>query len=143
MGIGIRIYLVNDDDTLKRFPLARFERLLRRDEKERLREYAGKRVRYVLAAVDMFNRKPVTLLRLEFNYLALNPEGRLDERELQEAMRTGAEMLSPLQSGERHTKIVDARHLFARRRWEAKYIWEPTPQIEKAVIEAIFESARP
>jgi hypothetical protein len=44
MGISLRIFLVNDDDSIKRLPLTRYERLMRGDPKERLPECAGKRV---------------------------------------------------------------------------------------------------
>ena len=46
MGIGIRVFLVDDDDSIKRLPLTRYERLARRDPKERLPQHAGKRVRF-------------------------------------------------------------------------------------------------
>ena len=140
MGIGIRIYMVNDDGTLKRFSLARFERLFRRDEKERLPEYAGQRIRYVFAAVDLVNRKPVNLLWLEFNYLTLDSEGRLDEQELRDRRRTGADMSWFPGDKERQDKVIDAQHLFAQRRYKAKHNWEPTPEIEEAVFDAILES---
>jgi len=31
MGIGIRIFVVEDDDSIKRFPLTRFKKLIWRD----------------------------------------------------------------------------------------------------------------
>jgi len=45
MGISLRIFIVNDDDTLQRLPLARYDRLLERNPKESMPQYAGKRVR--------------------------------------------------------------------------------------------------
>ena len=41
MGVGIRMYLVNEDDTLKRFPLARFQRLFQDDPEDRSHQGAG------------------------------------------------------------------------------------------------------
>jgi len=76
MGIGLRIFLVNDDDSLERLAVARYERLLRRDPKERLPQYAGKRVRYALVAYEVENRIPVEILKIEYNYLSLDSEGR-------------------------------------------------------------------
>lgn len=55
MGIGLRIFLVNDDDSLERLAVARYERLLRRDPEECLPQYAGKRVRYALVAYEVEN----------------------------------------------------------------------------------------
>ena len=46
MGLGLRIFLINDDDSIQRLPLVRYERLWRRDPEECLPEYASKRVRY-------------------------------------------------------------------------------------------------
>jgi len=71
MGIGLRIFLVNDDDSLERLAVARYDRLLRRNLEERLPQYAGKRVRYALVAYEVENRKPVEILRIEYNYLSL------------------------------------------------------------------------
>ena len=44
MGIGLRIFLVNDDNSIQRLAVARYDRLLRRDPEERLPRYAGKRL---------------------------------------------------------------------------------------------------
>jgi uncharacterized protein (UPF0303 family) len=39
MGLGLRIFIINDDDTVRRFPFSRYERLLHVDSKERLLQY--------------------------------------------------------------------------------------------------------
>ena len=41
MGLSIRIFIVEDDDTIKRLPLTRYERLHKHDPDERLLNYAG------------------------------------------------------------------------------------------------------
>lgn len=71
MGLSIRIFIVEDDDTIKRLPLARYERLFTRDSDERLSEYAGQRVRYALIVVDLVNRRPVEIVKDEFGFLFL------------------------------------------------------------------------
>ena len=48
MGLSIRVFIVEDDDSINRLPLAKYERLLKRSSDERLLKYAGKRVRYAL-----------------------------------------------------------------------------------------------
>ena len=52
MGIGSRIFLFTDDNSLERFSLRRYERLLRHDPTERLPQYAGKRLRHALVVLD-------------------------------------------------------------------------------------------
>lgn len=77
MGLSIRIFIIEDDDTIKRLPLARYERLLKRDPDERLSKYAGKRVRYALIVVDLVNRRPIEIVRDQFDFLDFDDEGRL------------------------------------------------------------------
>ena len=64
MGLSIRIFIVEDDDTIKRLPLASYERLHKRDLYEQLSKYAGKRVRYALIVLDLVNRKPIEIVRI-------------------------------------------------------------------------------
>jgi hypothetical protein len=57
MGLGTRIFIVNEDDTLKRMPMKRYHQLLRRDPEERFLEYAGNRIRYVLVVLESERRR--------------------------------------------------------------------------------------
>ena len=95
MGIGIRIFVVNDDDSIKRLALARYDRLLERDPKERLPQYAGKRVRYALAVVDLVDREPVEILRIQYSYLSFDSEGCIDPVEGEREARLLLEILPP------------------------------------------------
>ena len=98
MGIGTRIFIVNDDDTLKRMPLKRYHRLFRRYPEERFEEYAGKRIRYVLVVLELKSRKPVKILKIQHSYLSFDPEGRLREDEREKAARLSMDMIKPMQS---------------------------------------------
>ena len=64
MGISLKIFLVNDDDSIKRLPYTQYERLLRCSPEECFPQYAGKRVRYVKAAIEYKHRKPFKILRI-------------------------------------------------------------------------------
>ena len=81
MGISIRIFFVNDDGSLKRIPLTRYERMLHRDPKERLPQYAEKRVKSVEVAVQCLQRKPEQIVRIIYPILAFDSEGRIDANE--------------------------------------------------------------
>ena len=63
MGLSIRVFIVEDDDSIKRLPQAKYERLLKRSSDERLLKYSGKRVRYALPVVDLVNRRPIEIVR--------------------------------------------------------------------------------
>ncbi len=137
MGVTVRSFFVNDDDSIQRFPLARFERLIERDPKERLPKYAEKRVRYVEMALELEQRKPVGILRMLYLILPFDSEGRVDAAEQEKERRLGIEMVPPiLDRGSK--QVVEAGHLFAKKRFDYEYRWEPTQEMETAIMKAIF-----
>ena len=138
MGLSIRIFIVEDDDTIKRLPLALYERLRKRDPNKRLLEYAGKRVRYALIVVDLFNRRPIEIVKDEFGFLFFDDEGRLKVSELEKEESLAFDMLAHLSPDQTNGRVIDAQHKFARKRYFDKYRWEPTDEIIAAIGEAIF-----
>ncbi|MFH1954002.1 MAG: hypothetical protein ABIL06_20585 [Pseudomonadota bacterium] len=137
MGIAIWIFIVNDE-SIQRFPLARFERLIERNPNERLPQYAGNRVRYVEAAVELEQRKPVGILRILYLILPLDSEGRVDAAEQEKERRLGAEMMPPIVMDRDSKQVIEAGYRFAKRRFDNEYRWIPTPEIEAAILKAIF-----
>jgi len=138
MGTSLRIFLVNDDGSLKRFPLARFERLFQGHPEERLPEYAGKRLRYALVIVDLVNRKPFEILGIQYPILTFDSEGKIDAAELEKKMRLGVNMVPIGTIEPLSRKVVDAEHHFLQKRYENRYLWRPTPEIEVAIVKAVF-----
>ena len=137
MGTTIWIFFVNDDDSLRRFPLTRYERLIERDPNERLPQYANKRVRYVEVALELEQRKPVGIMRVLYLILPFDSEGRVDAAEQENERRLGIEMMSPILMDRNSKQVVEARHRFARRRFDNEYRWKPTQGMESAVMETI------
>ena len=138
MGLSIRFFIVEDDDTIKRLPLARYERLLNRDPDERLSRYAGQRVRYALIVVNLVNRKPIEVVKDEYAYLDFDKEGRLKEPELKNEEISAFDMLDFSFLEQKDKRVIDARHKFARKRYFDKHSWDPTDEIVTAIAEAIF-----
>ena len=139
MGISLRIFLINDDNSIQPLATARYERLLNNDPKEQLSQYAGKRVRYALIAVDLINRKPKEVLKAEYAYLSFDSEGRLDPNYSREEAKFSREII-PLFPIERDTgPVIDARHKFAQKRYHHKYKWTPTPEIQREIARSIFK----
>ncbi len=138
MGTGLRVFLVNDDGSLKRFPLARFERLFQGHPEERLPEYAGKRVRYALVVVDLVNREPVEIIGIQYPILTFDSEGKIDAAELEKEMRLGVNMLPIGTSEDISRKVVDVEHRFLQKRYENRYLWRATPELEEAIVKAVF-----
>ena len=140
MGLSIRIFIVKDDDSIKRLPLARYERLLKRDPDERLSKYADKRVRYALIVVELVNRKPMEIVKDKFAYLDFDEEGRFKEPVYEEVESSAFDILDvlSLEEQKKNRRIIDARHKFARKRYFDKNRWQPTDEIVTAIAEAIF-----
>jgi hypothetical protein len=142
MGLSIRIFIVDEDDSLHRLALARYERLLRDDHAESIPEYAGKRVRHALVVVDLVNRRPVEIVHAEFSWLSFDSEGRLDRSEKEKEARLAMKAVPPLLGEEDFEHLIDARHRFAKKRYDSEYRWKPTPEIMAAIVAAIFRRAR-
>jgi len=138
MGLSIRVFIVEDDDSIKRLPLAQYERLLKRDPNESLPKYAGRRIRYTLIVVDLVNRKPIEVVRDEYAYLDFDEEGRFKEPEHDKEESSAFDMLDFFSLERQDKRVIDARHKFARKRYFDKNRWESTDGIIGAIAEAIF-----
>ena len=137
MGLGTRIFIIGDNDSMTRMPVKRFNRLIRRDPAERFPEYAGKRLRYALIVIESENREPVGVLRAQYSYLAFDAEGRLREDEREKVTRLSMELVEPL-SGDQSETVINAGHKFARKRFDREYRWTPTEEMGAAIYTAIF-----
>ncbi|MGD9193903.1 MAG: hypothetical protein PVH58_18430 [Desulfobacterales bacterium] len=138
MGLSIRVFIVEDDNTIKRLPMIRFERLLNRDPNEKLSKYAGKRVRYALIVVDLVNRRPIEIVKDEFAYLNFDDEGRLELSEHEQAESLAFDMLNFFSLKQKDKRVIDARHKFAKKRYFDKYRWEPSDEIIAAIFGKFF-----
>jgi hypothetical protein len=138
LGIGIRIFVVNDDGSIKRLALVRYDRLLERDPKERLPQYAGKRVRYALTVVDLVDREPAEILRIQYSYLSFDSEGRIDSAEGKREARLLLEILPPEPIVRYPWDVVEPKRSLPKKCHDDEHKWMATPDIEAAIVEAIF-----
>ena len=136
MGLSLRIFIVEDDDTIHRLPLAKYDRLLEHDSNESLPRYAGNRVRYALVVVNLYNRKPIEILKFQYSYLSFDAKGRLDPDIAQQEARLAFDVLGPY--GDKNGNVIEARHLFAKKRFRDKYTWTASPEVEAAIVNEIF-----
>jgi len=138
MGTGVRLFFVNDDRTIRRIPWARYERLLKGDSDICFQEYAGRSVRYALVFLELINRKPVEIISIQYSILSLDSEGQISAEEYEKEMRLGAQMLVPTESDPSLPNVIDATGRFAIKSFKDRYTWNPSPEIEAAIIEAVF-----
>jgi hypothetical protein len=138
MGLGTRIFIVKEDDSIERLSLKQYNRLIKGHPDGRLLQFAGKRIRYALMVLEMMNRKPIEILMAEYSFLAFDSQGRLDVSEREKSIRLAMDMLEPIASEQKSRKVIDVKHKFAKRRFDDRYLWKPSPEIETAIQRAIF-----
>ncbi len=138
MGLGTRIFIVKEDESLQRLSLKRYNRLIKGHPDEGLMQFSGKRIRYALMVLEMMNRKPIEILMAEYSFLAFDSQGRLDVSEREKSIRLAMDMLEPIDSERKSRKVIDVKHSIAKRRFDDRYLWKPSPEIETAIQRAIF-----
>jgi len=121
MGIGIRVFLIDDNDSLRRLPLARLERLLRFDRGESLPQHTGKRIRCAIVVLQVAGRQVLSIRNVDYFYLPFDVKGRINKKEWGKGMRLGMELLPPLLNEQNPKKVINASHRFAKRRYEHEF----------------------
>lgn len=146
MGFSYRVFTVDEQDRIYRMSQKTFERLTCREPEEQCLEYSGRRVRFALVFVENENRKPVSIRKIEYGILAFDSDGRLDIEEQQRHMQLAVEstdFFGPAEQddekGSKDEKIIDATAHFAKRRMKNEFSWEPTAELENAVITSILK----
>lgn len=138
MGMGFRIFFVDEDGSLQRISLARYERLYRKDSKERLPRYADKQVRCAMVVLDVEDRKPQSIAWIDCSIVPFDSEGRVDLKEWEKRSQLVGYFLDLPIEEQSQDKIIDAQSLFAKKRYEREAKWSLTPDIEQAIEAAIF-----
>ena len=139
MGLGTRIFIVKEDDSIERLSLKRYNRLIGGHPDERLLQFAGKRIRYALMVLEMLNRKPARILMAEYSFLVFDSEGRLDVSEQEKAARLVMDTLESIDLEQKPRKVIDVKHRFAKKRFDDQYLWDPSPEIKAAIETIIFK----
>ena len=101
-------------------------------------QFAGKRIRYALIVLEMINREPVEILMTEYSFLTFDSKGRLDASEREKAARLAMNTLEPIAPVQESGKVIDVKHRFAKKRFDARYLWKTTPEIETAIKRESF-----
>jgi hypothetical protein len=143
MGISSSWYCLH---SVRRFPVKLFDRLGKRDPTASVPEFAGRRIRYMMALVDTEQRRTSRVKLLQCHFLKFDESGRLDEDAEMEEMRAAMQTLdsSYLDSirSSKPTSVRHAAHLFARRAYKHRYQWKPTPEILRQIGELLFPQSR-
>ena len=138
MGTGCRIFLFDDNDSLQQLSMARLDRLLRFERGESFPHFGGKRVRCARVFLELEGRQVLAITHIDYFLLPFDSKGQINKKEWEKGMRLGLELLPSLINDQQAKQIVDARHRFAKRRYEHEFKWRPTRKVEEAIVAAIF-----
>ena len=138
MGIGIQVFLVDDNDSLRRLPMAQLDRLLHFDRRESLPQYAGKRIRCAMVFLQMVGRQVLSIRNVDYLLLTFDDKGRIDKKEWEKGMRLGMDLLPPSINEKNPKQVINASHRFARRRYEHEFKWKPSRKVEEAIVASVF-----
>jgi hypothetical protein len=138
MGIGCRVFFVDDNDSLQRIPMARLDRLLHFDRRESLQQYAGKRVRCAMVFLEVAGRQVLSVRNIDYFLLPFDAKGQINKKEWEKALRLGMDLLPSILNEEHPKKVINAQHRFAKRRYEHEFKWEPSPKVEEAIAAVIL-----
>ena len=140
MGIGRRVFLVDDNDSLQRISVVRLTRLLHFDRRESSQKYDEKRVRCAMVFVEVAGRQVLAIRNIDYFLLPLDDKGRINKKEWERGMRLGMDLLPSILDGEYPKQVINAQHRFAKRRYEHEFKWKPSRKVEEAIVAAIFKS---
>jgi hypothetical protein len=138
MGIGCRVFLIGDNDSLQRISMLRLTRLLHFDRRESLPQFAGKSVRCAMAFLEVAGRQVLAIRNIDYFLLQFNDKGRIDKKDWEKGMRLGMELLPPPHDEQYPKQVIDAQHRFAKRRYEHEFKWKPSRKVEEAIVAAIL-----
>lgn len=138
MSYSIRRFVLGPDDTLYRLASAKFSRMVDDPESHRLECFAGQRVRMVEAIVELRDRAPCAVVRLVYQMLGFDAEGRLDQAAFMRQNAALAEMvvdrvLAGLAA--KDTDVVDAGSRFVARGGS----WQPSAALEREILCAALD----
>jgi len=138
MSFSIRRFLLGPDDTIYRLASARFSRMVEDPESCRLERFAGLRVRMAEAIVELRDRAPCAVVRLVYQMLGFDAEGRLDHAAFMRQNAALAELvvdrvLAGLAA--KDTDVVDAGSRFVARGGS----WQPSRALEREIVRAALD----
>ena len=141
MSYSPRTFILGPDDTLYRLASAKFTRMFDDPESHRLERFAGQRVRMAEAIVEVRDRAPCAVVRLIYEMLGFDAQGRLDRATFICQNAALAELaigrVIP-RFGAKETVVVDAGSRFIARGGS----WQPSPTLEREIVRAALGESK-
>ena len=141
MTYSPRTFILGPDDTIDRLASAKFSRMVDDPESHRLERFAGQRVRMAEAIVEVRDRAPCGVVRLIYEMLGFDAEGRLDRATFIRQNAALAELavsrvIPRLEAKE--TAVVDAGSRFVAQGGR----WQPSRSLEQEILRAALDERK-
>ena len=68
MGYGFRVFLVEEDNSIKMILTANFDRLWQLESNDQWLSYANKSIRYAKVVLNLTERKPLSIFTMKFSF---------------------------------------------------------------------------
>ena len=137
MGFGHRVFLVDEQDVLRRVPSAKLERMY--NGQESLPEFAGQRVRCADVMVELENRVLTGWYREWYYLLPFDSTGKVDRDESMRgavlAMEANPLFLGPSGDDAERSNVVSARGRFAKVQLAHQFRWEPGHRLRQQILD--------
>lgn len=143
MGIGVRFYVWDENKGFKKHSMKGFDNSFRGLPNTDLIEYAGKRVKFVLVYLELENRKPIEIVRIEREMLTVDDDGKFNQDELHETMRLSMQTLDTPEYtrwlDDADSNVIWSSGIFAKRKLKDLYSWELSDDQLDQLSRAIFK----
>jgi hypothetical protein len=135
VSYSTRTFILDPDGTLYRLASAKFSRMVDDAESHRLERFAGQRVRMAEAIVEVRDRAPYAVVRLVYEMLGFDTEGRLDRATFIRQNAALTELVVDRAVGKSATPgetVVDVSSRFVAKGGR----WQPSPALEQEILRA-------
>ena len=137
MGIRPRVHFFDQDNTLKRIPYRKFDRLLNGDKKICYPQFSLQRVKCAVTYIEMQNRQPINIVHCDYMIIPFNNSGNLDINEYQHGKMLMFQATGILLSLDNIVRLQDVK---AQRDFNNGFTWQPSQEQIKAIVDQIFYS---
>ena len=130
-----RKFIVGPGNILYRLASKHFAAMLDDPENHRLLRFAGQRVRFVDAIVELRDRAPCAVVRLVYEILAFDAQGRFDSHTFKRQNWALVELqMNPVlgQATTSDSEVVDASSRFIAQGGR----WQPSPELVRRIHQA-------
>lgn len=142
--MSARFYIWDDNKGFKRYSMKGFNASYRGLPNKDLIESAEQSLKFVVVFLNMKNRKPVEVIRIDTFKYTVDKDGKFNQDEVMETMRFVVEFVSSRMKNfndHRKSNVIWSSGIFAERKYKALYSWELNESQLNQLIGSIFKVA--